>query len=229
MGLSADGNSVFGFSGKNNKHVLSKGQDSSPIHPPQLDWYLWFDECELTERELDRIVRLLAFGNTAPGPVLYPSRALMIALLVLRKKLRQIFMEYLDLSSLLLDWKKAKLMLLKKEKRTDPTWRWRRGRGLSLPNCRLRVIATTSWDGWHFGASERCLLKQVGVPPLTVQINVKCDRVLGDFGHPGMYLTHQGTPGGTPEADCRGRLPWGLVGRRFRKTYIYPSSLYGGY
>ncbi|CAB3240394.1 unnamed protein product [Arctia plantaginis] len=98
--------------------LFPRVQDSPLISPLQSDRQFWSDECEVTEGELDRVVRRLASRNTAPGPDGIPGRALVIALSVLGDKLRRIFTDCLSLGVFPLGWKEARLVLLKKEGRT---------------------------------------------------------------------------------------------------------------
>lgn len=93
--------------------LFIKVQDS----PYSQDRQFRSDECEVTEGEMDRAVQRLASRNTALGPDGVPGRALVIALLVLGNKRKQIFTECFGLGIFTLGWKEAKLVLLKKEGR----------------------------------------------------------------------------------------------------------------
>ncbi|CAH2215577.1 jg26658, partial [Pararge aegeria aegeria] len=78
----------------------------------------WCEELEVSEKELDRAVKRLAKRNTAPGPDGIPGRAWILALEALGKRLRGLFNSCLRSGVFPSDWKKARLVLLKKKGRS---------------------------------------------------------------------------------------------------------------
>ncbi|CAK1585253.1 unnamed protein product [Parnassius mnemosyne] len=72
---------------------------------------------EVTVEELDRAVTRLRARNTAPGPDGIPGQALVLSLVALGNRLRQLFNSCLRSAKFPTAWKEARLVFLKKEGR----------------------------------------------------------------------------------------------------------------
>ncbi|XP_049880311.1 uncharacterized protein LOC126376807 [Pectinophora gossypiella] len=77
----------------------------------------WSPQLEVSQDELDRAVKRLRAKNTAPGPDGIPGRAWVLALTVLRDRLRQLFTSCLRQGLFPSEWKDSSLVLLRKEGR----------------------------------------------------------------------------------------------------------------
>ncbi|CAK9820194.1 Putative 115 kDa protein in type-1 retrotransposable element R1DM [Anthophora quadrimaculata] len=97
-------------------HLVGRGGCSRPV-PEETADQAWSVELGVTEAELGDAIKKMAARDTAPGPDGIPGKVWALALGVLGPQLRRLFDRCLELGQFPPQWRRGRMVLLKKEGR----------------------------------------------------------------------------------------------------------------